>query len=117
MEAKDLLGEMNSAVTATVAGLVVGVVMKFATKWTDRRKDNLTEHLELRKELREELDTVKAELHQLQKELNEWRERFYHQVEMNTVLQAEIAALRIEITDYREQTGEFRSHNDDTYDK
>jgi regulator of replication initiation timing len=81
--------------------------MKFATKWTDRRKDNLTEHLELRKELREELDTVKEELHQLQKELDEWREKYYHQVEVTTLLQAELAALRNELSEYKDQTGEY----------
>ncbi len=101
--------EMNSAVIATVAGLVVGTIMKFATKLTDRRKDNLAEHLELRKELREELDTVKEELHQLQKELDEWREKYYHQVELTSVLQAELTALRLEISEYKSQTGEFNA--------
>lgn len=109
MKIAELIGELNSTVMATVAGLVVGVLMKFATKFTDRRKDNLAEHLELRKELREELDTVKEELHQLQKEIDEWREKYYHQVEVTTLLQAEIAALRLELVEYKEQTGEFNS--------
>lgn len=109
MKITEIFGELNSAVTATVAGLAVGVIMKFASKMTDRRKDSLNEHLELRKELREELDAVKEELHQLQKDLNEWREKYYHQVEVNTLLQAEISALRMELADYKERTGEFNS--------
>lgn len=110
MPLTEMLGQLNSTVTVTVAGLLVGVLMKFATKWTDRRKDNLTEHLELRKELREELDTVKEELHQLQKELDEWREKYYHQVEVTTLLQAELAALRIEMSNYT--SGEFTAPKD-----
>ena len=81
--------------------------MKFVSRATDKRKDNLTEHLELRKELREELDTVKEELYRLQKELDEWREKYYHQVELTTLLQVELSQLRMEMSEYRDKTGEF----------
>jgi uncharacterized coiled-coil DUF342 family protein len=100
------LEEINSTVVATVAGLVIGMVMKFATKIADRRKDSLTEHLELRKELREELDSVKEEIHQLQRELDEWREKYYNQLEVNAVLQSELAALRHELSEYKNGTAE-----------
>lgn len=103
----DTLKEFNSTITATVAALIVGVIMKYLTKISDRRKDSLTEHLELRRELREELDTVKDELRQLQKDLDDWREKYYHQVEINAVLQAEVSALRLEISEYKNQTAEF----------
>ncbi len=109
MEIKDLFGEMNSAIMTVIAGLGVGLVLKLVTRWVDRKKDNLNEHLELRKELREELDSVKEELRQLQKDLDDWREKYYHQVEINTALQSEIAALRLELTEYREATGEYKT--------
>lgn len=104
-----LFGEFNSAIIATLGALVVGVLMKSITKLSDKRKDALTEHLELRKELREELDTVKEEISILQKQLDEWREKYYHQLEVTTVLQAEIAALRIELSDYVTNSGEYSS--------
>jgi regulator of replication initiation timing len=81
--------------------------MKFLSKLTDKRKDALSEHLELRRELREELDAVKEEISTLQKELDEWREKYYHQLEVTTVLQAELAALRIELSDYVTNSGEY----------
>jgi uncharacterized protein YlxW (UPF0749 family) len=109
MKGPSVLGEFNSAIIATVAALIVGVVMKFASKVTDKRKDALAEHLELRKELREELDAVKEEISTLQKELDEWREKYYHQLEVTTILQAELAALRIELSDYVTNSGEFSS--------
>jgi uncharacterized protein YlxW (UPF0749 family) len=109
----ETLNQFNSTITATVAALVVGVLMKFVSHTTDKRKDNLTEHLELRKELRDELDTVKEELYQLQKELNEWREKYYHQVELTTILQIELSQLRIEISEYKNSTGEFAVEKED----
>jgi uncharacterized protein YlxW (UPF0749 family) len=109
MQIAETLKEFNSTIVATVAALVVGVIMKYLTKISDRRKDSLTEHLELRKELREELDTVKDELRQLQKDLDDWREKYYHQVEVNAILQSQVAALRLELTEYQEKTGEHNT--------
>ena len=110
MQVPSMFGEFNSAVIAALGALVFGAVMKIISKITDKRKDALTEHLELRKELREELDAVKAEINTLQKELDEWREKYYHQVELTTLLQAELAALRIEMSNYT--SGEFTTPNE-----
>ena len=104
-----LFGEFNSAIIATLGALVVGVLMKSITKLSDKRKDALAEHLELRKELREELDTVKEEISILQKQLDEWREKYYHQVEVTTLLQAELAAMRLELSEYT-NSGEYSSN-------
>jgi uncharacterized protein YlxW (UPF0749 family) len=112
MQVPSMFGEFNSAVVAALGALVFGAVMKVISKITDKRKDALAEHLELRKELREELDAVKAEINTLQKELDEWREKYYHQLETTTVLQAEIAALRLELSDYVTSSGEFSSLNE-----
>ena len=110
MRTPNLFGEFNSAIIAALGALVFGALMKFVSKLTDKRKDTLNEHLELRRELREELDAVNAEINTLQKELDEWREKYYHQVEVTTLLQAEIAALRLELSDYT--SGEFSSQNE-----
>ena len=110
MRTPNLFGEFNSAIIAALGALVFGALMKFVSKLTDRRKDTLNEHLELRRELREELDAVKAEISTLQKELDEWREKYYHQVEVTTLLQAELAALRIEMSNYT--SGEFTTPNE-----
>lgn len=108
MQLSETLKDFNSTLTATIGALAVGILIKFATKISDGRKDTLNEHLTLRKELREELDTVKAEISVLQKELNEWREKYYQQLELTTILQAEIASLRIELSEYT-NSGEFNS--------
>ncbi len=108
MQETNMIGEFNSTIVAAIGALVVGVLMKFVSKLTDKRKDTLNEHLELRRELREELDAVKQEINILQNELDEWREKYYHQVEVTTVLQAELAAIRLELTEYKTNSGEFK---------
>lgn len=112
MKGPNVLGEFSSAIIAAFGALIVGVFMKFISKLTDKRKDALNEHLELRRELREELDAVKEEISTLQKELDEWREKYYHQVEVTTLLQAELAAMRLELSDYT-NSGEHRLNNSD----
>jgi uncharacterized coiled-coil DUF342 family protein len=109
MKVPSLFGEFNSAIIAALGALVFGAIMKIVSSFADKRKDALTEHLELRRELREELDTVKEEISTLQKELDEWREKYYHQLEVTTLLQAELAALRLELSDYVSNSGEFSS--------
>jgi uncharacterized protein YlxW (UPF0749 family) len=113
MKVPVIFGEFNSAIIAALGALVFGAMMKIVSSFTDKRKDALTEHLELRKELREELDTVKEEISILQKELDEWREKYYHQLEITTILQAELAALRLELSDYVTSSGEFSSQEKD----
>ncbi len=44
-----------------------------------------------------------------EKELDEWREKYYHQLEVTTLLQAELAALRLELSEYT-NSGEFSSN-------
>jgi len=79
MKGPTVLGEFNSAIIAALGALVVGVLMKFVSKLTDKRKDT------------------------------EWREKYYHQLEVTTLLQAELAALRLELSEYT-NSGEFSSN-------
>lgn len=103
----ELFGHLNPAVTATLAGLIVGFFTKFMSKTLDRRKEKLEEHMLLRKELREELDSVKTELHQLQAELDEWRQKYYAQVELTNELKMDILRLTDELNEYKRISGVF----------
>jgi chromosome segregation ATPase len=107
--ASEYFGEFTSTIVVTVGALVVGATTKLITARVDRKKDNLSEHLALRKELREELDSVKEEIYRLQRELDDWREKYYQQLEVNTVLQAELASLKFELEEYKSKSDEHRS--------
>jgi peptidoglycan hydrolase CwlO-like protein len=93
--------EINSAIYGTVGALLAGALIQLANKFLNRKKDKLEEHLSLRKELREELDAVKHELNELQKALDEWKEKYYHQVEVTNELKMEVQKLTDEIEEYK----------------
>lgn len=114
--------------TATTAGLVtilgtilVKVIEKVllvqpANTNTENTSSLLEEHSSLRKELRDELDSVKAELASLRQEVDEWREKYYHQVETTNELLFEVTVLKSRLRKYEDNTGEFRiikRENDD----
>lgn len=103
-----LLSELYPAGYAAIAGLVIGVIVKIINKFLDNSKEKLSEHLSLRKELREELDTVKEEISVLQTELNEWREKYYAQLEITTQLRIAMLSLTQELRAYKD-SGEFPS--------
>ena len=101
MMTSSTFSELNSAIYGTIGALLAGSVIKLANKLLDRKKENLEEHLLLRKELREELDTVKEELYELQKALDEWKEKYYHQVELTNELKLEVQKLTDEVSEYK----------------
>lgn len=93
------------AVYASLAGLVVGVLVKVVNSSVDKRKNALDEHLALRKELREELDAVKEELYALQRELDEWKNKYYAQVELTNTLKIDILHLTEDLQEYKRISG------------
>jgi len=116
MATSDVFGEFNSAIFGTIGALVAGSVVQYITKFSNRKKEKLEEHLVLRKELREELDAVKEELYALQKSLDEWKEKYYHKVEMTNELKMEVAKLTDELTEYKMTSGVYpiiKPQNDD----
>ncbi len=101
------LNEFHPAVYAALAGFVVSAVIKLTNKLFDRRKDKLEEHVILRKELREELDTVREELHRIQTELDEWKEKYYTQLELTNELKLDVLKLTEELAEYKSISGGF----------
>jgi DNA mismatch repair ATPase MutS len=90
-----------NAVYTTIAALFVGTLVKLINKVVDRKKDNLAEHTILRKELREELDVVKRDLQRLQAELDEWKEKYYAQVQETNSLKLDVINLTEELIEYK----------------
>ena len=116
MMMSSVVTEINSAIYGTVGALLAGSLVQLANKMLNKKKDKLEEHLALRKELREELDAVKHELSELQKALDEWKEKYYHQVELTNGLKMEVQRLTDEIEEYK-NTGVYpvvkKPYNDD----
>lgn len=105
-ESIGLLSELHPAIYATIAGLVIGTVVKLINKLIDNRKNRLDEHLALRKELREELDSVKKELYALQDEIDEWKQKYYAQLQLTAELRLAVIKLTDELKEYND-SGEY----------
>lgn len=99
------LSEFTSTVYGTVGALVAGAGIQLLNKLAGKKKEELEQHIALRKELREELDSVKEELHLLHESLDEWKEKYYHQVEITNKLKNEVAKLTDELAEYKRISG------------
>jgi hypothetical protein len=99
-----VISEFSTVIYATLAGFVVGAVIKLIDRFVNRDKNELQMHVTLRKELREELDVVKSEVQRLQEELDEWKEKYYLQVELTNELKLAILNLNEELNDYKNGT-------------
>jgi uncharacterized coiled-coil DUF342 family protein len=95
----------TEAATAGVAVIIGGVFLKLIEKlWLS--KTVVDEHAILRKELREELDAVKDEIASLREEVDEWREKYYSQVETTNELLFEVSVLKTRLRKYEVDSGE-----------
>lgn len=102
------LREFNSTIIAAAAGLFVGGIMKLINKLFDRKKDEFEQHISLRKELREELDSVKEEVHLLQRDLDEWKQKYYQQLESTNLLKIDMIRLTEELDEYKRISGLYQ---------
>jgi ribose 5-phosphate isomerase RpiB len=82
--------------SAIFGGIAFKIVERFLNS-----KYYVNEQQTLRAELRKELDAVKLEVIDLRKEVDEWRDKYYHQVELTTTLQAELTMLRCDLDEYK----------------
>lgn len=107
------LSQLNSAIIAALSGLLVGAAIRLGNKFFDKKKEQLEEHVTLRKELREELDAVKEEINLLRQQVDEWREKYYHQVELTNQLKMDVIRLTDELDEYKRISGVFpnEKHN------
>lgn len=109
------LGELTTAIYAAIAGLLVGAIIKFFNTISESGKSELETHLVLRKELREELDTVKEEIQRLQVELDEWKQKYYNQVEITGELKLAIVKLSDDLLEHKRAHQELlKTYNSET---
>lgn len=109
------MSELNilSPETTTIGAITVtsGILLKIVeTIWDN--KSTINEHTTLRKELREELDSVRSELIRIQEEVDDWREKYYHQVETTNELLYEVSVLKSRLSKYESFTDEHKFLDD-----
>jgi uncharacterized coiled-coil DUF342 family protein len=100
---------------ATLLGtltILAGVLIKYIESKISNRS-TLDDHAILRKELRDELDSVRTELRDLRNEVDEWRDKYYSQVETTNELLFEVAGLKARLYEYESHTDTHRIRYDD----
>jgi len=97
-----------STIILAVMAVFIG---KLLEKLLSRKLDNLNEHLTLRKELREELNALHNEVKLLRVDVDEWRAKYWEQIQINTRHQATILALQGELSDVRGLLDEYKVTN------
>lgn len=120
LKVSPFIEEILPAVYATVAGFFIGILVKVVDRVLDKRKNTLEEHLALRKELREELEAVKQEVYTLHdanrnimSELDEWKEKYYTQLQITQELRLDVLRLTEELEEYKRITGQFPTESVD----
>lgn len=102
-----LLSELGSAMYGVVAAVLVTLIIKGINKYLDKDKEKFKENFLLRKELREEMAQLKKEVYALQEELDEWKTKYYDQVQLTNSLRVDILKLTEELNEYKNNTGTF----------
>ena len=93
---------LDSSTTAqlTVSAILGGMGFKIIEHFLNG-KAFVSEHTSLRAELREELDSVKKDVLVLRAEVNEWREKYFAQLNITNELKNKLGHLQNELDDYK----------------
>lgn len=94
----------------TLIGTLLGAsVLSVTNKWLSRTKDDRDDAKQIREELRTQITSQKTEIDVLEKEVNEWREKYYdlrdQHIRETTALQIELDGLKRQLAELVEQHG------------
>jgi peptidoglycan hydrolase CwlO-like protein len=87
------IGDTQAALLSAIFG---GAGVKILEKIISRRSEKYNEAEKIRAELRTELEVAKKEVEDRKTEADEWREKYWHQVQLCSEYQAEIERLKAE---------------------
>jgi len=71
------LANIDANVLAAIAAAAGAILLKIIEKWTIRRSETLNDAARIRNELRADIIRLREENTQLEKEVNEWHEKYW----------------------------------------
>lgn len=99
-------GEPASAVVLAVLAVGLGKILE---KYLNKDVEDLKETLQLRTALREEVNALREEVQSLRREVDDWRGKYWEQVNINSSHQATIQHLQSELQDMRDELDEYKT--------
>lgn len=104
----------NPAIVAGVCTIFGGIALKVTEAWLNRSSSRTTEAAEIRNELRLQISSLREDLVRLQterdaveREVDEWKDRYYEQVQKMTALLIEAERLKQKVLEYASQLQAF----------
>lgn len=105
-----LTNELLTPIIAGLLGIMGGAMIEFINKFMDRDKNEEDMQSSFRKELRDELVAAREEINDLSDELDEWKEKYFNQVQLTNKFELDILILERKLEEYKRLSG---LHEDD----
>lgn len=106
MDLIDVVGINPEFIKISASAIIGGIMFKVIERFLNA-KTFVDEHTALRAELRGELTIVRKDVEDLREEVDEWREKYFQQVQITNSLQAELLTLRHELDEYKHRLPEL----------
>lgn len=111
------LPTVDSNVTTAIAAAGGAILIKIVEKWLSRRNETRTEAERIRAELREEVNRYREDNIRLEKEINEWKTKYWNKKRMHESDELRIEELESDVHDGASRidtlTNTLRSLQDD----
>lgn len=87
---------LSGPILSLLGVVFAGAGLKFVEGWLKKTKDKDDTATNLRQELRNELTALKADMAKVEKELDEWKGKYYEVIERYIIAKAQLeAALKV----------------------
>jgi len=97
-------GQPSSAVILAVLAVGLGKILE---KFLNKHHVKFEESMVLRKQCRDDIDILRAELGKFRIEVDEWREKYWEQINKNSNLQTNINSLQFQVETLRAEVSHY----------
>ena len=92
------LAAIDANVLAAIAAAGGAILLKIVEKWTIRRSETLNDAARIRNELRSDIMRLREENIQLEKEANDWHEKYWEAKSIHESDELRISEFKVEVS-------------------
>lgn len=93
------LTSIDANVLAAIAAAGGAILLKIVEKWTIRKSETMNDAARIRNELRSDITRLREENIQLEKEVNEWHEKYWAEKSLHDSDEMLIRTFKTEVSD------------------